>query len=204
MQAGKTGANQQRRIGLTSGIGMGKTAISSYLAAQQIPVLDADIYAREAVEPNSRVLAEVMSRYGTNIVLPDGNLDRPRLAEIIFTSPAEKTWLEQQIHPFVRDRLETELRRLTDSPILLLVIPLLFEAQMTDLTTEVWVVHIPQAQQEQRLKARDRLNIDQIRARIDGQMAIAQKVRQADVVLDNTSSLEALYQQVDQALKTSE
>jgi len=204
MQAGKTGANQQRRIGLTGGIGMGKTAISSYLAAQQIPVLDADIYAREAVEPNSRVLAEVMSRYGTNIVLPDGNLDRPRLAEIIFTSPAEKTWLEQQIHPFVRDRLETELRRLAESPILLLVIPLLFEAQMTDLTTEVWVVHIPQAQQEQRLKARDRLNIDQIRARIDGQMAIAQKVRQADVVLDNSSSLEALYQQVDQALKTPE
>ena len=204
MQAGKSGANQQRRIGLTGGIGMGKTAISSYLAAQQIPVLDADIYAREAVEPNSRVLAEVMSRYGTNIVLPDGNLDRPRLAEIIFTSPAEKTWLEQQIHPFVRDRLETELRRLADAPILLLVIPLLFEAQMTDLTTEVWVVHIPQAQQEQRLKARDRLNIEQIRARIDGQMAIAQKVRQADVVLDNASSLEALYQQVDQALKTSE
>lgn len=204
MQAVKTGANQHRRIGLTGGIGMGKTAISSYLAAQQIPVLDADIYAREAVEPNSRALAEVVSRYGTNIVLPDGNLDRPRLAEIIFTSPAEKTWLEQQIHPFVRDRLETELRRLADSPILLLVIPLLFEAQMTDLTTEVWVVHIPQAQQEQRLKARDRLNIDQIRARIDGQMAIAQKVRQADVVLDNSSSLEALYQQVDQALKTSE
>ena len=204
MQAGKTGANQQRRIGLTGGIGMGKTAISNHLAAQQIPVLDADIYAREAVEPNSRVLAEVVSRYGTNIVLPDGNLDRPRLAEIIFTSPAEKTWLEQQIHPFVRDRLETELRHLADAPILLLVIPLLFEAQMTDLTTEVWVVHIPQAQQEQRLKARDRLNIDQIRARIDGQMAIAQKVRQADVVLDNSSSLEALYQQVDQALKTSE
>lgn len=204
MQAGKTGANQQRRIGLTGGIGMGKTAISSYLAAQQIPVLDADVYAREAVEPNSKVLAEVVSRYGTNIVLPNGNLDRPRLAEIIFTRPAEKTWLEQQIHPFVRDRLETELRRLADSPILLLVIPLLFEAQMTDLTTEVWVVHSPQAQQEQRLKARDRLNIDQIRARIAGQMAIAQKVRQADVVLDNSSSLEALYQQVDQALRTSE
>jgi dephospho-CoA kinase len=204
MQAGKTGANQQRRIGLTGGIGMGKTAISSYLAAQQIPVLDADLYAREAVKPNSKILTEVVSRYGTNILLPDRNLDRSRLAEIIFASLSEKTWLEQQIHPFVRDRLETELRRLAAAPILLLVIPLLFEAQMTDLTTEVWVVYTSQAQQEQRLKVRDRLNSDQIRARIEGQMAIAQKVRQADVVLDNSSNLEALYQQVDEALERPE
>ena len=204
MQTGKTGANQQRRIGLTGGIGMGKTAISSYLATQQIPVLDADVYAREAVEPNSRILTEVTSRYGTDILLSNGNLDRPRLAEIIFASPSEKTWLEQQIHPFVRDRLETELRRLAAAPILLLVIPLLFEAQMTDLTTEVWVVYTSQVQQEQRLKARDRLNPDQIRARIEGQMAIEQKIQQADVVLDNSSSLDALYQQIDQALKPSD
>lgn len=203
MQTDKTGINQQRRIGLTGGIGMGKTVISNYLAAQQIPVLDADIYAREAVKPNSRVFAEVVSRYGTKILLPDGNLDRPHLAEIIFTSPSEKSWIEQQIHPFVRDRLETELQRLADAPILLLVIPLLFEAQMTELTTEIWVVYIPQAQQEQRLEERDRLTISQIRGRIDGQMAIEQKVRQADIVLDNSSSLESLYQQVDQALRIS-
>jgi dephospho-CoA kinase len=194
------GLNMHRRIGLTGGIGMGKTTISDYVAAKQIPVFDADVYAREAVEPGSNVLAEVVARYGASILLPDGTLDRPRLAGIVFDSPPEKVWLEQQIHPFVRDRLEAELRRSADAPILLLVIPLLFEARMTNLVTEIWVVRSQQEQQEQRLKARDRLNPNQIRARIDGQMAIERKVQQADVVLDNSSTLEALYQQVDQAL----
>ncbi len=179
---------------------MGKTTISNYLAAKQIPVLDADVYAREAVELGSAVLIEIVARYGADILLSDGTLDRPQLAGIIFDSPPEKIWLEQQIHPFVRDRLETELRRFVDAPILLLVIPLLFEAGMTNLVTEIWVVRTPQEQQEQRLKERDRLNHNQIRARIDGQMAIERKVQQANVVLDNSSTLQALYQQVDQAL----
>jgi dephospho-CoA kinase len=198
MQDGAAG--MQRRIGLTGGIGMGKTAISDYLMTKQIPVLDADIYARDAVEPGSAVLPEIIARYGASILLPDDTLDRRRLAGIIFDSPPEKIWLEQQIHPFVRDRLETELNRLADAPVLLLVIPLLFEARMTDLVTEIWVVRAKKEQQKQRLKERDRLNPSEIRARIDGQMAIERKAQQADVVLDNSSTLEALYQQVDRAL----
>jgi dephospho-CoA kinase len=200
MQDGAARANQQRRIGLTGGIGMGKTAISDYLITQQIPVLDADLYAREAVEPGSAVLPEIIARYGASILLPDDTLDRRRLAGIIFDSPPEKIWLEQQIHPFVRDRMETELNRLADAPILLLVVPLLFEARMTDLVTEIWVVRTKKEQQKQRLKERDRLKPNEIRARIDGQMAIERKVQQADVVLDNSSTLEALYEQVDRAL----
>jgi dephospho-CoA kinase len=198
MQDGAAGT--QRRIGLTGGIGMGKTVISDYLITKQIPVLDADIYARDAVEPGSAVLPEIVARYGASILLPDETLDRRRLAGIIFDSPPEKIWLEQQIHPFVRDRLETELNRLADAPVLLLVIPLLFEARMTDLVTEIWVVRAKKEQQKQRLKERDRLNPSEIRARIDGQMAIERKAQQADVVLDNSSTLEALYQQVDRAL----
>jgi dephospho-CoA kinase len=198
MQDGAAG--MQRRIGLTGGIGMGKTAISDYLMTKQIPVLDADIYARDAVEPGSAVLPEIIARYGASILLPDDTLDRRRLAGIIFDSPPEKIWLEQQIHPFVRDRMETELSRLADAPVLLLVIPLLFEARMTDLVTEIWVVRAKKEQQKQRLKERDRLNPSEIRARIDGQMAIERKAQQADVVLDNSSTLEALYQQVDRAL----
>jgi dephospho-CoA kinase len=200
MQDGAARTNQQRRIGLTGGIGMGKTAVSDYVAAKQIPILDADVYAREAVEPGSAVLAEIVARYGASILLPDDTLDRRRLAGIIFDSPPEKIWLEQQIHPFVRDRMETELSRLADAPVLLLVVPLLFEARMTDLVTEIWVVRTKKEQQKQRLKERDRLNPSEIRARIDGQMEIERKVQQADVVLDNSLTLEALYQQVDRAL----
>jgi dephospho-CoA kinase len=182
----------QRRIGLTGGIGMGKTTISDYLATRSIPVLDADVYARDAVEPSTAVFGEIVDRYGASIVLPDGSLDRQRLGGIIFSSPPEKVWLEQQIHPFVRDRLETELQSLTDAPVLLLVIPLLFEARMTDLVTEIWVVRTSVDQQKKWLKARDRLNSNQIQARIDGQGA--------DVVIDNVSTVEALYRQVDEAL----
>jgi dephospho-CoA kinase len=190
----------QRRIGLTGGMGMGKTTISDYLATRQIPILDADLYAREAVGPSTAVFAEVIARYGTSIVLPDGTLDRSRLGSIIFSSPPEKNWLEQQIHPFVRDRLETEVQNLADAPVIVLVIPLLFEARMTDLVTEIWVVRTTKERQQQWLKQRDRLNPAQIQARIDGQVAIERKAQQADVVIDNGSTLEALYRQVDVAL----
>ena len=183
---------------------MGKTTVSNYLASKQIPVFDADVYAREAVDLGSKVLTEIVARHGTNILLLDGTLDRRQLAGIIFDSPSEKIWLEQQIHPFVRDRLETELRRLVEAPILLLVVPLLFEARMTNLVTEIWVVRTHSEQQEKRLKERDRLSPNQIRARINGQMAIEQKVQQANIVLDNSSTMEALYQQVDKALERSE
>jgi dephospho-CoA kinase len=195
----KHGAGK-RRIGLTGGIGMGKTTISDYLATRQIPVLDADVYSREAVQPGTAVFQEIVDRYGTSIVLPDGTLDRQRLGSIIFSSASEKIWLEQQIHPFVRDRMETELQRLVDSPVILLVIPLLFEARMTDLVNEIWVVRSSLEQQKQRLQQRDRLNPTQIQARIDGQTAIERKVQQADAVIDNSQTIEDLYRQVDEAL----
>ncbi|RKH85107.1 dephospho-CoA kinase, partial [Corallococcus praedator] len=103
----------QRVIGLTGGVGMGKTTISHYLAAtHQMPILDADLFAREAVELNSPILAEIVERYGASILQPDRSLDRARLAQIIFSSSAERLWVEQQIHPFVRDRLVSNLKSL--------------------------------------------------------------------------------------------
>ena len=97
----------QRVIGLTGGIGMGKTTVSNYLAmVHHLPILDADVYAREAVQPSSRVLQEIVERYGARILMPDGMLDRLRLSDIIFQNPSERLWLEQQIHPYVRDRIE--------------------------------------------------------------------------------------------------
>jgi dephospho-CoA kinase len=183
-------------IGLTGGVGMGKSTVSNYLAAY-LPVLDADLYAREAVALDSPILAKIADRYGDSLLLSDGNLDRRHLGEIIFGNAAEKQWLEQQIHPYVRDRIMTELQNLAKAVV---VIPLLFEAQMTDLVTEIWVVRSDLAQQQQRIMERDRLTLEQAQARIDSQMAIEQKVAQADVVLDNSTTLENLYQQIDRAL----
>lgn len=199
-QAGKT---PQRIIGITGGVGMGKTTVSDYLAEKyRLPVLDADIYARKAVEPGSQVLAEIIERYGSSILRSDRTLDRRRLGDIVFDSSAERLWLEQRIHPYVRDCMAADLHQLAaqNYSTVVLVVPLLFEARMTDLVTEIWVVRSHAKQQRERLMRRDQLNLEQIQARIDSQMPIEKKMAQADVVIDNLSTLEALFQRIDQAL----
>lgn len=132
--------------------------------------------------------------------MPDRTLNRQRLGEIIFNDAEEKRWLEQQIHPFVRDRFLSELQQLAE-PTIVLAIPLLFEAQMTDLVTEIWVVYCSFEEQVKRLKQRDCLNRQQAIARIHSQLPIDTKMAAADVVLDNSSSLESLYRQIDQSFK---
>jgi dephospho-CoA kinase len=196
----------QRLIGVTGSIGMGKTTVSDYLAkAHHLPVLDADLYAREAVQPGTTALVEMVDRYGSGILLSDGTLDRRRLGEIIFNSSAERLWVEQKIHPYVRDRLETTLstsplNNITQYPIVIMVIPLLFEARMTDLVTETWVIYCSLEQQIERLMLRDQLSVEEAQIRINSQMAIQKKVARADLVLDNSFTLENLFQQIDQAL----
>lgn len=193
----------RRIIGLTGGIGTGKTTVSNYLTRHyHLPVLDADIYAREAVQLGSEVLEEIKERYGLSILLPDGKLDRLRLGQIVFSSPAERLWLEQRIHPYVRDRFTAQLQLLNpqDYPTVVLVVPLLFEARMTDLVTEIWVVRCDQTQQFERLQFRDGLPLEQIQSRINSQMSIEKKVAQADVILDNSSTTEELLKQVDAAI----
>jgi dephospho-CoA kinase len=198
----KAEGGKQRIVGITGGVGMGKTTVSEYLATvHQLPVLDADRLARDAVEPGSRVLQAICDRYGSDLLQSDGRLDRRRLGAIIFADPAERLWLEQQIHPVVRDRIVAELGRLRDVPMVVVVVPLLFEAHMTDLVTEIWVVRSSSAQQQQRVMQRDQLDAAQAQGRIKSQMAIEQKMAQADVVLDNSSTLELLLRQVEAALK---
>ncbi len=192
----------KRIIGLTGGIATGKTTVSNYLAHRyQLPVLDADIYAREAVQVGSPIHSKICDRYGSGVQLPDGTLNRKRLGEIVFTNPAQRQWLEQQIHPYVRDRFQSELNTLV-APTIVLVVPLLFEAEMTDLATEIWVVSCSPEQQLRRMIERDRLSLEQAQARINSQLPLAEKVARADVVLDNSSTPEALLKQVDLAYTT--
>jgi dephospho-CoA kinase len=190
----------KRIIGLTGGIGTGKTTVSDYLASRhQLPVLDADIYAREAVQLDSPILSEIIKRYGLSVQLPDGTLNRKRLGEIVFSNPSERRWLEQQIHPYVRARLLAELDPLTD-PTVVLVVPLLFEAGMTDLVTEIWVVSCSPEQQLKRMIERDSLSVEQALFRINSQLSLQEKVARADVVLDNSSTPKDIFEQVDLVL----
>lgn len=193
----------KRIIGLTGGIASGKSLVANYLHQQHhLIISDADIHAREAVELGSPILRQIYQRYGREILLPDGSLDRQQLGAIIFSQPLEKSWLEQQIHPFVRQCLEQAISQ-TAAEILVLVVPLLIEAGMTDLVTETWLVTCDPSQQIARLTARDGLSLAAAQARIDSQMSIAQKLPFADVLLNNASSPESLLKQVDMALDYS-
>ena len=195
-----------RLIGLTGGIATGKTAISNYLADScGFPILDADIYAREAVHPGSPILDSIVERYGALILLPDGTLNRAELGNIIFCNAAERQWLEQQIHPYVRRRLveatQSCIAALSldtqNTLTVVLVVPLLFEANMTDLCTEIWVVYCSPQVQLERLMQRDGLSFDRAEARINTQLPLAQKCQRADFVLDNSSTLDSLFVQVN-------
>ncbi|MBW4563738.1 MAG: dephospho-CoA kinase [Mojavia pulchra JT2-VF2] len=187
----------KRIIGLTGGIATGKTTVANYLAsAYNLPILDADIYARDAVAVGSPILDAIAQRYGQQILLQDGNLNRQVLGEIIFNQQDERNWVENLIHPYVSDRFRKAITE-SSAQTLVLVIPLLFEAQMTNVVTEIWVVRCSPSQQLQRLIQRNQLSQKQAQARINSQISIEEKAAQADVVLDNSSTLEILLQQVD-------
>jgi|JI8StandDraft_2_1071088.scaffolds.fasta_scaffold03575_5 dephospho-CoA kinase len=194
-----------RIIGLTGGIATGKTTVSDYLATRYgWPVLDADELARSAVEPGSPVLSAIAQRFGSQLVREDGSLDRPRLGDIVFHNPAERRWLESQIHPLVRAGLEAGIADRCDrESTVVLAVPLLFEANFTDLPSEIWVVTCDRSQQLRRLMARNRLSAAQAEARIASQWPMSQKCDRADVVLQNTQSLDYLVTQVDRAAARS-
>jgi dephospho-CoA kinase len=191
----------KRLIGLTGGIGTGKTTVSNYLTDRYaLPVLDADIYAREAVAQGSQILLAIFQRYGDRVKLANGELNRSALGDIVFNNPQEKQWLEAQIHPFVRDRFAQELQQLS-SNIVVLSIPLLFEANLMALVTEIWVVSCDRSRQIERLQQRNGLTPQQAETRINSQMPLTQKIALADLVLTNDAGLAELYAQVDVALQ---
>ena len=190
----------QRRIGLTGGIATGKSTVGQLLQEHHgLPVLDADLFARQALAPGTEGARVVLERYGT--------LDRPALAHIVFGDPAERHWLEQLVHPLVRQRFEQELTTLAEQPVeanqaaVVLMIPLLFEAGLEGLCSEVWLVDCDDSQQLQRLMARDALSEADARARIAAQWPLARKRPLADRLIDNRGPAEALAAQVASALE---
>jgi dephospho-CoA kinase len=199
----------RRLIGLTGGIATGKTTVTNYLASiHQLPILDADRYAREAVQPGSEILQSIVDRYGQTILADGEHLDRPHLGMIVFHDEQERHWLESLIHPYVAQCFQDLLDALKDQPTIVLAIPLLFETKIADdlkalyghTITETWVVTCSPEQQLHRLMKRDHLSLEEAQARIQAQMPLSEKCARADVVLDNSSTIDALLEQVAQAL----
>ena len=186
----------QRRIGLTGGIASGKSSVGQWLKGQGIPVLDADLYARQALAPGQAASHAVMARYGNEVISAGSDpesaeLDRAALGAIVFSDPTQRQWLEELVHPLVRQQFESNLNRLVSEPIVVLMIPLLFEAGLDSLCTEVWVVHCLPEQQRQRLIDRNGLTVEDADRRIQSQWPLAKKVGLADQVIDNSGEPEA-------------
>ncbi|QYX31679.1 dephospho-CoA kinase [Sphaerospermopsis torques-reginae] len=192
----------KRLIGLTGGIATGKSTVANYLAnTYNLPILDADVYARNAVSVGSPILSQIAQRYNKEeILLADGNLNRAKLGEIIFNQPAERVWVENVIHPYVRNWFLKTIDE-SSATTLVLVIPLLFEAGLENLVSEIWVVSCSEEQQKQRLIQRNNLTNEQAVARINSQLPLSEKIARADFVLDNSYSLESLLQQIDKVMK---
>ncbi|MBD2443992.1 MAG: dephospho-CoA kinase [Dolichospermum sp.] len=188
-------------IGLTGGIATGKSTVANYLATgYNLPILDADIYARNAVSFGSPILSKIVGKYGEDIIFNDGSLNRGKLGEVIFNVPEERHWVESLIHPYVRSCFDKAIQE-SSANTLILVIPLLFEANLEGLVNQIWVVSCSEQQQLERLMARNNLTAEQAAARINSQLPIAEKIARADVNLDNSSNLESLLQQIDRVIK---
>ena len=176
----------QRRIGLTGGIASGKSSVGRWLAQQGLPVFDADQYAREALKPGQQATKTVLQRYGSSVQAEGSSaIDRAALGRVVFQDTAERQWLEQLIHPIVRERFDQALSLHAKTPAVVLMIPLLFEAGLESLCSEIWLVDCDASQQLQRLITRDGLSPDAAQARIAAQWPLSRKRDLADHVLLN-------------------
>jgi dephospho-CoA kinase len=185
-------------LGLTGGIGSGKSMVASMFAQLGADVIDADRLARDVVQPGQPALDEIATAFGRDILLPDGRLDRAKLARIIFADPLARGKLNAITHPRIRERMDAEIAaRRSRSGLLIVDIPLLYENDRTGTVEAVIVVWVDPEMQLRRLLERDGLTEDEARQRIAAQMPLDEKRARADVVIDNSGSRDNTKRQVE-------
>lgn len=175
-------------LGLTGGIASGKSFVGRRLAFRGIPVIDADILAREAVSPGSEGFAEVARRFPE--VIKNGEIDRPALGKIVFSDPERLSVLEEIVHPRVRESFLRERARHGDAPLVVYEVPLLFERGIDSDMDRVLVVDVPEALQLERLIKRAGMSSDEARRRISAQIGRGQRLSRADVIISGELSEE--------------
>lgn len=184
-------------LGLTGGIGSGKTAASDFFASRGITVIDADVVAREVVEPGQPAWQAIKDRYGEQALLGDQSLNRAWLREKVFSDPEERRWLESQTHPRIRASIIRQLSN-TTSPYVILASPLLFESGQSQLTHHTLLIDVPEDIQLQRACQRDQNHAEQIRRIIAAQMSREERRQRAHDIADNSAGLNELHQQLEQ------
>ncbi len=192
-----SGNSMRLIIGLTGGIGSGKSTVAKEFIALGIDVVDADKVAREVVEPGQPALAEIELYFGKQVVNINGELDRAKLRNIIFNCETKKQWLNNLLHPIIRDTLLKQLEQ-AQSKYVILEAPLLLENQLTKYTDYTLVVDVTEALQIERATQRDSNSTAQIQAIMDAQISRKLRLEQADYIIDNSSTdLVVLKQQVN-------
>ncbi|MDF3937072.1 dephospho-CoA kinase [Pseudomonas citronellolis] len=183
-------------LGLTGGIGSGKSAAAAHFTSLGVHMVDADHAARWVVEPGRPALANIVERFGEAMLLPDGTLNRAALRERIFQSAEERRWLEQLLHPLIGQEIAAHLAR-AESPYAILVSPLLVESGQSRMTQRVLVVDTPEHLQLERTVRRDSVPEEQVRAILKVQAQREERLKHADDVLLNDSDLGHLQREVE-------
>lgn len=185
-------------VGLTGGIGSGKSVASRWFEQQGIYVVDADIVAREVVAQGQPALAKIKETFGDWVLLDNGELNRSALREYIFQHPNAKKTLEHITHPIIRQNIIQQLDQTTDSPYHILVSPLLFETQQHQLVQRTLLIDVDEHTQLQRASQRDGQSSEQIQRIIQTQMPRQQKQQFSDDIVYNHGNMAQLYQQLQQ------
>lgn len=183
-------------IGITGGIGSGKTAASDYLASRGITVVDADQVSREVVEPGQPALEQIRAHFGDRVLQSDGRLDRAALREIVFADPEQRRTLEAITHPAIAAEIRDQLAA-SQSPYTVLVSPLLLETDQHRMVDRVLLVDVPESVQVERTARRDGVPGDQVRPIMAAQMDREDRRQRADDIVLNDGSLADLHEQLD-------
>ena len=188
--------NKNYLVGLTGGIGSGKSTIASIFKRLGVKVVDADQASRAVVEPESETLNTIIDHFQNETLLVDGQLNRSALRDIIFNNPEHKAWLEGLLHPLINGWISQQLEQPTTSPYVILESPLLFETNQYQMINTTLLVDVAPELQIARASQRDRVNKSQIQAIIDTQMSRQQKVELADFIFDNSLAIDSIEKRV--------
>ncbi len=183
------------KIGLTGGIGCGKSTVARIFEQLKIPVIDADEIAHQLVAIGQPALAQIQQDFGTVVFKPDGSLDRKKLSEIVFSDPEQKQKLESILHPLVYRSIQAKIKQL-NTPYCIICIPLIFETNMTQLVDRILVVDCSFETQIERVQKRDNMTIERIQSIINSQVSRAFRKAHANDLIDNSETDDRLAEAV--------
>ena len=182
-------------IGLTGGIASGKTTVASYFAKLGTTIIDADIIAREVVEPDTNAYKEIVQHFGKIITNDNRKLNREKLRKIIFNNEQERLWLENLLHPLIRTEIQKQIKT-TTSNYCILVIPLLLEKGKAIKVDRILIVDMSESLQEERLIKRDQLSKEQAHSILKAQLTRSERLRHADDIIINDGDFDKLELQI--------